>query len=196
MAVDRICVYCGSRPGRNPAYVDAATALGRTLAERDIGLVFGGGHVGLMGAVADATLAAGGDAHGVIPEPLVERELAHEGLTTLDVVASMHARKERMADLADGFVALPGGYGTLEELIEMLTWAQLGFHRDPCGFLNVEGYYRPLVAFFDRQVEAGFVSEAHREMVIVTDDVDGLLDAFVAYEAPPVKRFISDERQT
>ena len=194
--MERICVYCGSSPGPDPAYREAAEAFGRTLAERDLGLVFGGGHVGLMGAVADATLAAGGGAYGVIPEALEERELTHQGLTDLDVVGSMHARKERMAQLADGFVALPGGFGTLEELMEVLTWAQLGFHRKPCGVLNVAGYYDSLAAFFDSQVEAGFVEPDHREMLIVTDDADALLDRFAAYEPPPVKRVITDEEQT
>jgi uncharacterized protein (TIGR00730 family) len=194
--VERICVYCGSSPGREPAYREVAAALGRTLVDRGLGLVFGGGDVGLMGTVADATLEAGGEAHGVIPEALLEREAGHQGLTTLEVVDSMHRRKARMAELADGFVALPGGFGTLEELMEVLTWAQLGFHDDPCGFLNVAGYYDPLVAFFDRQVEAGFVSEAHREMVVVAADADGLFDAFEAYDPPPVKQYITDERQT
>jgi uncharacterized protein (TIGR00730 family) len=194
--MERICVYCGSSPGRDPAYREAAERFGRTLATRDLGLVFGGGHVGLMGAVADATLEAGGEAHGVIPEALEERELTHHGLTHLDVVASMHARKERMAELADGFVALPGGFGTLEELLEVLTWAQLGFHRKPCGVLNVAGYYDSLAAFFDQQVDAGFVEPDHRDMLIVADDADDLLDAFAGYEPPPVKRVITDEGQT
>lgn len=194
--MDRICVYCGSSPGRDPAYREAAERFGRTLAERDLGLVFGGGHVGLMGAVADATLTAGGEAHGVIPAALEERELTHEGLTHLDVVESMHARKERMAELADGFVALPGGFGTLEELMEVLTWAQLGFHYKPCGVLNVAGYYSSLSSFFDQQVAAGFVAQDHRDMLIVADDADELLDAFAAYEPPPVKRWVTEEDQT
>lgn len=194
--MDRVCVYCGSREGRNPAYGEAAEALGRTLAERGLGLVYGGGDVGLMGVVADAALAAGGEVHGVIPEALSEREVAHRGLTSLDVVPSMHERKRRMADLADGFVALPGGFGTLEELLEMLTWAQLGFHRDPCGLLNVEGYFDGLVSFFDHQVGAGFVSEAHRGMLVVADDPEALLEGFEAYEPPEVKAFLRDPEQT
>ena len=194
--MDRICVYCGSSAGRDPAYAEAARALGRTLAGRGIGLVYGGGHVGLMGAVADATLEAGGDVYGVMPQALVDREIAHEGLTELVVVDSMHERKARMADLADGFVALPGGFGTLEELMEVLTWAQLGFHRDPCGLLDVGGYYASLVEFFDHQVEAGFVSEEHRRMVVVADDADVLLDRFADYEPPDVKRFITDRDET
>lgn len=194
--MDRICVYCGSSAGRDPAYVEAARTLGRTLAERGIDLVYGGGHVGLMGAVADATLDAGGDVYGVMPQALVDREIAHEGVTELVVVDSMHERKARMADLADGFVALPGGFGTLEELMEVLTWAQLGFHRDPCGLLDVGGYYASLVEFFDHQVEEGFVSDEHRRMVVVADDVDVLLDRFGDYEPPEVKQFITDRDET
>ena len=194
--MDRICVYCGSNPGRAPAYREAAANLGRTLAGRGLGLVYGGGSIGLMGAVAEATLAAGGEAHGVIPEALLDREPVEADLTALDVVDSMHRRKERMAELADGFVALPGGYGTLEELMEVLTWAQLGFHRHPCGFLNVAGYYDDLIGFFEHQVAEGFVSEAHRNMLHVSDDADALLDAFEVHEPPPVKRYITDEDQT
>lgn len=188
----RICVYCGASSGERPTYRDAAVDFGRLLADRDMGLVYGGGDVGLMGALADATLAADGDAHGVIPRTLVEREQAHRGLTELDVVDSMHERKARMAELADGFVALPGGYGTLEELLEMLTWAQLGFHRKPCGLLDVAGYYSGLAAFFDHQVEEGFVDRDHREMVIVADDGAELLDAFGSYDPPAVRRVVTD----
>jgi len=194
--MDRICVYCGSSEGRDTAYVEAARALGWTLAERGIDLVYGGGHVGLMGAVADATLDAGGDVYGVMPQALVDREIAHEGVTELVVVDSMHERKARMADLADGFVALPGGFGTLEELMEVLTWAQLGFHRDPCGLLDVGGYYASLVDFFDHQVEEGFVSADHRRMVVVTADAEVLLDRFADYEPPAVKQFITDRSET
>ncbi|MFB6360438.1 MAG: TIGR00730 family Rossman fold protein [Halobacteriales archaeon] len=194
--MDRICVYCGSSPGREPAYRTAAEDFGRMLAARDLRLVYGGGHVGLMGTVADATLDAGGAVHGVIPAALEERELTHEGLTTLEVVDSMHARKERMADLADGFVALPGGFGTLEELLEVLTWAQLGFHQKPCGVLNVADYFGDLAEFFDHQVEEGFVEPEHREMLIVAEEAGALLDAFAAHEPPEVKRFITDEDQT
>ena len=194
--MDRICVYCGSSEGRDTEYVEAARALGGTLAERGIDLVYGGGHVGLMGAVADATLDAGGDVYGVMPQALVDREIAHEGLTELVVVDSMHERKARMADLADGFVALPGGFGTLEELMEVLTWAQLGFHRDPCGLLDVGDYYASLVEFFDHQVEEGFVSADHRRMVVVTADAEVLLDRFADYEPPAVKQFITDPSET
>lgn len=190
--MDRLCVYCGSRPGNDPAFVDAASSFGRLLAERDLGLVYGGGDVGLMGAVADGALDAGGEVFGVIPEALFEREVAHEGLTELHVVDSMHTRKRRFADLADGFVALPGGFGTLEELVEMLTWAQLGFHTDPCGLLNVSGYYDGLVSFFDAQVAAGFVEPSHRRLLTVTDDPTALLDRFAAYEPPVQERIVDD----
>jgi len=194
--VERICVYCGSSTGKDPAYRTAAERFGRTLAARDLGLVYGGGHVGLMGTIADATLQAGGTAHGIIPAALKERELTHEGLTSLEVVDSMHARKERMTELADGFVALPGGYGTLEELMEVLTWSQLGFHHKPCGVLNIADYYSQLAAFFDHQVRAGFVDPEHREMLLVAEDGDALLDAFESYEPPNVRRFITEDRQT
>ncbi|GGM73083.1 uncharacterized protein (TIGR00730 family) [Halarchaeum rubridurum] len=194
--MDALCVYCGSSPGERPAYRAAAEALGRELATRDVTLVYGGGRVGLMGAVADATLAAGGEAHGVIPESLEAKEIAHEGLTDLDVVDSMHARKARMAELADGFVALPGGFGTLEEIVEVLTWAQLGFHEKPCGFLNVAGYYDDLAAFFNGQVAEGFVEAKHREMVTFADDVEALFEAYETYEAPSVKSVLSEAEET
>src|SRR5512146_1988331 len=146
----RVCVFCGSSPGSNPIYLEAARAMGRTLAGRGLGLVYGGGSVGLMGALADAALAAGGEVVGVIPRALQLRELAHGRLTTLHVVGSMHERKARMAELSDAFAALPGGMGTLEELAEILTWAQLGLHARPCGVVDVAGYFAPLLAFLDR----------------------------------------------
>ncbi|GAA0300071.1 TIGR00730 family Rossman fold protein [Halarchaeum salinum] len=194
--MNALCVYCGSSPGERPAYRAAAEELGRELARRDVTLVYGGGRVGLMGEVANATLAAGGEAHGVIPESLEAKEIAHEGLTDLDVVESMHARKARMAALADGFVALPGGFGTLEEIVEVLTWAQLGFHDDPCGFLNVAGYYDDLAAFFDHQEREGFVESKHREMVTFADGVDDLFDVYESYEAPSVKSVLEDTEET
>src|SRR5512140_2299313 len=163
----RICVFCGSSVGRNPRYVEAARRVGVALARRGIGLVYGGASVGLMGAVADAALEAGGEVVGVIPKALQLRELAHARLTTLHVVASMHERKAKMAELADGFVALPGGMGTLEEFAEILTWAQLGLHAKPSGLLDVGGYYAPLIQFFDRAVVEGFVRPEHRRMVLV-----------------------------
>ncbi len=191
----RVCVFCGSSAGTLPAYADLARETGRALARRGLGLVYGGGSVGLMGAVADATLAAGGEVVGVIPRALQLRELAHARLTTLHVVASMHERKAKMAELAHAFVALPGGMGTLEELAEILTWAQLGLHARPCGLLDVAGYYRPLIAFFDQAVAAGFVRPEHRALVIVEEDPDALLDRFAAWTPPHVEKWI-DERST
>ena len=175
-ALRRICVFCGSSVGSRPAYVDAACELGRTLAERGLGVVFGGGKVGLMGVLADAALAAGGEAIGVIPEALVAREIAHNGLTELRVVHSMHERKTLMADLADGFIALPGGYGTFEEFFEAVTWTQLGIHSKPCGLLNVDGYYDALLALLDRAVSDGFIREANRALIVAASDVQTLLE--------------------
>jgi uncharacterized protein (TIGR00730 family) len=180
----RICVFCGSSPGHDPRYLEAARDTGRLLADRGLGLVYGGGSVGLMGAVADAALAAGGEVIGVIPEVLQIRELAHRSLTRLHVVGSMHERKALMAELSDGFVALPGGMGTLEELAEVLTWAQLGLHARPVGLLDVAGYYRPLAEFFDRAVGAGFLRPAHRQLLLVDDQPGALLDRFVAWRGP------------
>jgi uncharacterized protein (TIGR00730 family) len=186
----RICVFCGSSSGSNGRYVESARKVGRTLARRGLGLVYGGGSVGLMGAVATSALEAGGEVDGVIPRALDARELAHGGLTRLHRVASMHERKAKMNELADAFIALPGGMGTLEELSEILTWAQLGLHAKPCGLLDVEGYYRPLVAFFDHAVAEGFLRDEQRQIVIVRDDVDALLGAFDEYEPPAVRRWI------
>jgi uncharacterized protein (TIGR00730 family) len=180
----RICVFCGSSPGHDPRYLEAARTMGQTLARRGLGLVYGGGSVGLMGAVADAALAAGGEVIGVIPEVLQIRELAHRSLTTLHVVGSMHERKALMAELSDGFVALPGGMGTLEELSEVLTWAQLGLHARPIGLLDVAGYYQPLADFFDRAVGAGFLRPAHRALLLVGHDPGVLLDRFAAWRGP------------
>ena len=182
--MDRICVYCGSSPGHDPAYRRAARAVGEALLARDLGLVYGGASVGLMGTIADTVVEGGGEAIGVIPAALEDREVAHEGLTDLQVVGSMHERKQRMVDLADGFVALPGGLGTLEELLEVLTWAQLGIHEKPCGVLNVAGFYDGLVDHLDGATEAGFVSSAHRELARVETDPGALLDAFETYEPP------------
>ncbi|HEY6003707.1 MAG TPA: TIGR00730 family Rossman fold protein [Anaeromyxobacter sp.] len=191
----RVCVFCGSSAGKNPVYGEMAARLGSTLARRGIGLVYGGGSIGLMGAVADAALAAGGEVVGVIPRALQLRELAHGKLTTLHVVGSMHERKAKMAELAHAFIALPGGMGTLEEFSEILTWAQLGLHARPCGLLDVAGYYRPLITFFDAAVAEGFVRPEHRQLVVVADDPDALLDRFLAWQAPPVERWI-DSRTT
>jgi uncharacterized protein (TIGR00730 family) len=189
----RVCVYCGANRGRDAAYAQAAQAMGRTLARRGIGLVTGGGRVGLMGVVADAALDAGGEVVGVIPEALMRKELAHAGLTDLVVTASMHERKARMAELADGFVALPGGLGTYEELFEIWTWAQLGWHAKPCGLLNAAGFYDRLVAFLDGASEAEFVKPEHRAMLIVENDPDRLLDRFATYVAPSVAKWIGRE---
>jgi uncharacterized protein (TIGR00730 family) len=180
----RICVYAGSNPGNDPAYRGAAEGLGRILAERGTGLVFGGGRTGLMGALADGCLAAGGEVIGVIPSFLVDREVGHSGATELRVVGSMHERKTLMAELSDGFVALPGGIGTLEEMFEMWTWSQLGQHRKPCGLLNVKGFYDALIAFLDGVVDEGFLRPEHRRTLLVGGGAVELLDAFAAYEPP------------
>jgi uncharacterized protein (TIGR00730 family) len=188
--VKSVCVFCGSHPGDDPAYEAAARALGRTLAEAGIKLVYGGGHVGLMGSVADAALAAGGQVTGVMPKALVEREVAHTGLTRLHVVGSMHERKAKMSELSEGFVALPGGTGTLEEFFEVLTWAQLGEHGKPCGLLNVAGYYDPLLAVFDHMMNRGFLAEKHRAMVLVESDPTVMLERFEEYEPPKIHKWI------
>ena len=176
MTLHRVCVYCASNDGARPEYLAAARALGTLLAERDLALVYGGGRVGLMGAIADAALAAGGEVIGVIPHALVQREVAHNGLTALHVVDSMHERKSLMAELSDAFIALPGGFGTLEEFFEVVTWTQLGLHRKPCGLLNVAGYYDPLVALIDRAVADGFIQPANRGIVVTESDPEALID--------------------
>ena len=186
----RICVFCGSSLGARPAYREAAALLGRTLAKRHIGLVYGGASVGLMGILADAALDAGGSVIGVIPEALAEKEIAHEDLTALRVVGSMHERKAVMADLSDGFIALPGGMGTLEEFFEIVTWAQLGLHGKPCGLLDVEGYFTPLLTFLDRAVEERFVKEVHRGLLLVAAGPAALLDAFAKHRAPVAEKWI------
>jgi hypothetical protein len=183
-AMKRICVFCGSSPGASPAYAEAATRLGTLLAERHIGLVFGGGRVGMMGQLAQAALANGAEVIGVIPRALHERNVAFTGLRDLRVVASMHERKALMAELADAFMALPGGLGTLEELFEVLTWGQLGMHHKPCGLLNVAGYFSPLLAFLDRVVSEGFLDAAHRAMIMSADQPEELLERFAAYRPP------------
>ncbi len=186
----RLAVYCGSSPGADPAYAAAAGALGREMAARGIGLVFGGGHVGLMGAIADAVLEAGGEVIGVIPEALRDKELAHQGCTELHVVSTMHERKSLMADYAKGFIAMPGGFGTFDEIFEMLTWGQLGYHTRPCGFLNVAGYYDALFAFLDTCVEARFVTHVHREMIIAATDPAELLDRMAEFEPPDQAKWL------
>jgi uncharacterized protein (TIGR00730 family) len=176
----RIAIYCGSNPGQNPLYLAAARAMGRALAARHLGLVFGGGRVGLMGAIADAALEAGTTVHGVIPEALATTELAHRGVTELHVVKTMHERKALMADLADAFVAMPGGFGTLDELFEMLTWGQLGFHTKPVGLLDAAAFFAPLLAMADAMVRDGFVKKAQRDAIKVHADPAALLDALGA----------------
>lgn len=177
----RICVFCGSSVGLRPAFATAARELGGTLAERGLGVVFGGGKVGLMGVLADAALAAGGEAIGVIPEALVAREVGHNGLTRLHVVRSMHERKTLMADLADAFIALPGGYGTFEEFFEAVTWTQLGIHQKPCGLLNVDGYYDALLELLVGAVADGFIRETNRSLVLDAPDVSSLLAKLEAF---------------
>jgi uncharacterized protein (TIGR00730 family) len=191
--VRSVCVFCGSKPGTEPAYATAARGLGRTLARERITLVYGGGRVGLMGVLADAVLEAGGDAIGVIPKALVEREISHTGLPDLRVVGSMHERKAAMSDLSEGFVALPGGTGTLEEFFEVLTWAHLGEHRKPCALLNVDGYFDPLLDVFDHMVRKGFLTEEHRSMVIVETEPESLLEALARYRPPEVPKWIERE---
>jgi uncharacterized protein (TIGR00730 family) len=185
--MERVCVFCGASSGRRVAYVDAARAFGAELARRGIGLVYGGGRVGLMGALADGALSLGGKVIGVIPQELVDRELAHDGLTDLHVVGSLHERKALMAELADAFVALPGGFGTLDELMEQLTWSQLGLHAKPVGLLDVEEYWRPLVALARHATDEGFVRETDLAMIAVAADGAFLLDRLerLRHEARP-----------
>ena len=192
----RLCVFCGSSPGARPAYGAAADELGRLLVERGIGLVYGGGAVGLMGRLADAVLAEGGEAIGVLPEALVAKEIGHPGLEDLRVVGSMHERKALMADLADGFVALPGGLGTVEELFEVYTWAQLGLHRKPCALLDVEGYYEGIATFLAHAVEERFLREDHRAMLIVEREARTLLDRLSAFEPEAVVPKWIDREET
>jgi uncharacterized protein (TIGR00730 family) len=190
MDLRRLCVFCGSSMGARSDYAEAARGLGEELARRGLGLVYGGAHVGLMGVLADACRAAGGEVIGVIPGTLVDAEVAHTGLDDLRVVGTMHERKALMADLADGFVALPGGFGTLDELCEVVTWSQLGLHPvpKPCGVLDVAGFFAPLVALFDGAAAEGFVSAAHRDLVLVEDQPAALLDALAAWSPPPPTR--------
>jgi len=186
----RLCVFCGSSPGRSAEYTAVARRLGALLARRGIGLVYGGGNVGLMGVVADAVLADNGSVVGVIPRALVDRELAHARLTELVVVDTMHERKQRMHDLSDGFIALPGGFGTLDELFEALTWGQLGMHAKPCGLLDVGDFWAPLRALVERQVAEEFVRPHHAMMLLHNNDPEALLDAFAGYRAPDVTKWI------
>ena len=177
----RVCVFCGSQHGVRPAYTEAARAMGRALAAAGIDLVYGGGRVGLMGEIADAVLGAGGEVIGVIPDHMSDREIAHYGLTDLRIVGSMHERKALMYELSDGFVALPGGLGTLEELFEITTWSQLGLHAKPTGLLDVDGFYGPLVGFLDQLVSEGFVAERHRRLLRVGATPAAILDGLAAF---------------
>lgn len=179
----RICVYCGSNSGSRPEYLETAVFLGRHLAEKGIGIVYGGAEVGLMGAVATSALNHGGEVIGVIPESFADK-VKHSQLSQLHVVPTMHERKKLMFDLSDGFVALPGGIGTLEEAFEILTWAQLGYHEKPCGLLNVCGYFDRIIEFLDHSVSQRFLNKSHREMIIVDEDPNGLLKQFEGYKAP------------
>ena len=185
-----VAVYCGSNSGNDPAYAQAAASLGRTLAGRGIRLVFGGGDVGLMGVVSGAVLGSGGEAHGVITEALRVKEIARGGLTSLRVVETMHERKAAMADAADAFVMLPGGFGTFDEFFEVLTWTQLGIHVKPCGILDVAGYFAPLRAMIDSAVTAGFVHPAHRDMVLMDDDPARLLDRLASWTPVTVSKWL------
>jgi uncharacterized protein (TIGR00730 family) len=187
--VKSVCVFCGANPGNRPVFAETARAMGEALARRGITLVFGGGRVGLMGAVSAGARAAQGRTIGVIPSALQQKELAYDGgdLTELIVVRSMHERKARMAELAEGFVALPGGYGTFEEICEMITWAQLGIHRKPCGLMNVEGYFDGLLAQFDRAVVEGLLRAPHRGLVVAAPEADRLLDMMAAWTPPPLE---------
>lgn len=188
--ISSLCVYCGSSSGRGEVYGTAARALARAMVERDIRLVYGGASVGVMGIVADEVLRLGGVAVGVIPEALMRKELAHASLSELHVTPSMHARKTMMADLADAFVALPGGIGTFEEIFEIWTWGQLGIHRKPCGLLNSAGYYDALTAFLDHAAGEQFVRPEHRNMLVVESDPAALLDRFAAYAPPALPKWL------
>ena len=191
----RFCVFSGSSKGSDPAFLNSAATLGTALARRDIGFVYGGAGIGLMGAAADAALAAGGEAIGVLPEALARAEIPHPNLTELHIVSSMHERKAMMSNLSDAFIALPGGFGTLEETFEILTWLQLGIHNKPIGLLNTVGFYDTLLRFLDEQVSAGFVRAEHRALLHSFDDADALIDALAletkqAAERPPVEKWI------
>ncbi|GGK04886.1 TIGR00730 family Rossman fold protein [Luteimonas terricola] len=189
-----LCVYCGSNSGARPAYAEGAIALGTRMARDGIRLVYGGGNIGLMGTIADAVLAAGGEVVGVIPKQLVDMEVAHLNLTELEVVGSMHERKSRMFDLADGFVALPGGFGTLEEIVEMLTWRQLGIGNKPCAILDIEGYYQPLVAMMDRMVEERFLHPGQRDDLWTGQDIGAMIDWMRGYQPAQASKWLDEKR--
>ena len=188
----RICVFCGSNRGNLPSYEEAARSLAKILARQKIGLVFGGGQVGLMGVIADAMLAEQGEALGVIPKALFKKEVAHGGLTRLYEVDSMHERKQLMYDLSDGFIALPGGWGTLDELCEIVTWSQLGIHQKPCGLLNVEGYFDPLLEFLDGCTRKEFIRREHRNLLLVDEAPEALLKKMKSYRPPELQKWIEE----
>ena len=191
--MNSVCIFCGSSEGARPAYVGAAREMGTEMARRGLTLVYGGGRVGLMGAVADAALGEGGEAVGVMPGALVSKEISHKGLTKLHVVGSMHERKMLMNDLSDGFVALPGGFGTLEEFFEVLSWAQLGIHAKPCALLDVDGFWGPLDSLLDHAVDEGFVHPDHRSLVLTESDPAQLLDAMGRHSPPGTKKWLDPE---
>ncbi|CAB1064975.1 Lysine decarboxylase family [Olavius sp. associated proteobacterium Delta 1] len=184
-----ICIFCGSSAGRNSTYIGAAAKLGRLLAEKNLNLVYGGGNIGLMGEIAQGVINHGGKAIGVIPQFLVEKELVYHKLTEVHVVDSMHERKAKMAELADAFIALPGGFGTLEETVEVLTWAQLGLHRKPIGLLNIEGYYNYLNDFFDHMVAEGFLLREYKDMLLIQEDPAAMLEILTTFELPNVDKW-------
>ena len=186
----QVCIFCGSYQGTQPIYMITAHQMGMGLAQRGLGLVYGGGRVGLMGAVADGTMAGGGKVTGVIPQSLVDRELAHNGLSEIHVVKSMHERKAMMAEIADAFIAMPGGYGTLDELFEIITWAQLGFHHKPIALLNIGGYFDPLLTFIEHMATEGFIKPEHRGAVLVKNEVDTLLDTLLSYKPPQLEKWL------
>jgi len=187
--MQRICVYCGSSSGEHNGYADAARELAAVLVHHDLELVYGGSSVGTMGTLADAVLELGGKVHGVIPKMLEEKEIAHNGLTELHVVATMHARKSMMVAIADAFIAMPGGFGTIEEIVEVLTWGQLRFHDKPCGLLNVRGYFDQLLAFFDHTQAEGFLKPENRSMLLFDADPAGLIEQFERYTAPHIDKW-------
>jgi uncharacterized protein (TIGR00730 family) len=192
MRIESVCVFCGSDRGTKPVYEATARAMGKLLAERGVRLVYGGGNIGLMGVVADAAMGSGGTVVGVIPKALADKELAHHGITELYVVESMHERKSKMASLSDAFVALPGGYGTLEEFCEIVTWSQLGIHAKPVGLLNVEGYYDAMLRQFDHGVAESFIRPQHRDLVLASDTPDGLFGQLASYTPSVSEKWITD----
>jgi uncharacterized protein (TIGR00730 family) len=195
MSMKRICVFCGSNNGANPVYLETAATVGKFLAANDIELVYGGGRVGLMGKLADTVLAMGGKVTGAIPQSLAAKEVAHKGLTELHIVESMHERKALMAELADGFIALPGGFGTFEELCEIITWAQLGFHSKPCALLNVNGFYDHLIAMFDVAARENFIRPEHRKIVLIENEIGKLYELMRTYSPPLIEKWL-DKKST